>query len=260
MKPLHIITIVLDGMPFMPMQLATFNRLSCDWVWHIVEGVADNVQCTSWCAKIPARLSRDGTTEFLHRLRGHPRVRIYQRAVWPGKVEMFNTAVATIEEDCVLMEIDADEIWQPYQLERIVEMFEHRPEIGHAMFQCRYFVGLNLITVGDDCYGNNPGEWKRAWNFRPGMRFLKHEPPVMENEGIGENRYATKGYDLVFDHYAYAFPHQLKFKEEYYQYKDAYAYWRVLQTLEPRKFPMPLNRFLPWVDDRVLVDTLHKAE
>ena len=54
-------TIVLDGMPWLPMQLAMMQRLKCDWLWAVAEGVADNVADTGWCKKIPPRLSNDGT-------------------------------------------------------------------------------------------------------------------------------------------------------------------------------------------------------
>jgi len=44
-KRLDIVTIVLDGIPFLPIQLSNFNRINTndvDWHWHIVHGSAAN--------------------------------------------------------------------------------------------------------------------------------------------------------------------------------------------------------------------------
>ena len=63
---LHIFTLALDAMPFLPQQLAIFEQLKIPFHWHICEGVADNVLDTDWVAKIPPRFSRDGTSEFIN--------------------------------------------------------------------------------------------------------------------------------------------------------------------------------------------------
>lgn len=104
--PLHIFTIVLDGMPFLPIQFSTFNRLDFPWTWHVVEGAAANVRDTGWCQPQDPRLSQDGSKEFLDSISRHPRVKIYRSPWWPqGKTEMVNAAVAAIKEPCLLSAI-----------------------------------------------------------------------------------------------------------------------------------------------------------
>lgn len=254
---LYILTLALDAMPFLPMQLAVFNRLRVPWSWRIVEGVADNVRDTSWCAKIQPRLSIDGTTEFLNSLRSHPRVRVYQQGLWDGKVSMCNRALRDITEPCVLMQIDADEIWTAFQLDCICEVFEESATFGCAQFRCRYFVGPNIITTTDGAYGNKEGEWVRAWRFKPGMMFKKHEPPLLPFQGNVFSRYSMEGMGLVFDHYAYAYDHQVQFKEQYYNYPNAVNQWRRLQKHQG-PWPVRLKDFLPWVDGKATADLLHK--
>lgn len=253
-------------MPFLPMQLNTFNQLNCDWRWHIVEGAARNVNCTGWCKSQIPRLSNDGSHEFIESLRHHPRVHVRWQPDWKGgKVAMCNAAIEHISEPCVLMQVDVDELWQPWQMERIVQLFDQGPELNQMRFFCRYFVGLNIVTVGQDCYGNNPGEWLRAWRFVPERQpfFEKHEPPVLSSKrcgvmhGVCMDRDVTNEEGLIFDHWAYVFEKQLAYKQEFYGYPDALAHWSRLQ-MHPGPWPVKLRAFLPWVDDHAQADLLHK--
>jgi len=260
---LHILTIVLDGMPFLPMQLATFNRLQCDWHWHIVEGPANNVNCTSWCKTQYPRISLDGSHEFINSLKNHPRCHVRWSNFWSGgKVEMCNAGIEHINAPGILLQVDADELWTADQIDDIVRLFHVFPKMDFAAFFCRYFVGTNIVTIGEDCYGNNPGEWLRAWRFEPGMKFLKHEPPVLL-PGLARgfknlwNRESTRREGLVFEHWAYAFESQLAYKEKFYGYSGAVAQWKQLQN-HPGPWPVKLRDFLPWVDDRAQADLLHK--
>lgn len=262
MMPLHILTIVLDGMPFLPMQLACFNRLRCDWTWHIVEGAARNVNCTAWCKTQYPRLSLDGSHEFIEGLRNHPRVHVRWQPDWKGgKVEMVNAAIEHIDAPCILLEVDVDELWQHWQIERLVQQFEMFPNATCARVKMQYHVGLNIVTVGENCYGNNPGEWLRAWRFHPGQRFAKHEPPVLFPDGERSclDTERTSAYDIIPQHWAYVFESQVAYKEQFYGYDNAVAHWRKLQenTIWPVK---RLKDFLPWVDGRVGADLLHKPE
>lgn len=253
---IHIVTLALDAMPFLPMQLSIFNGLRCDWTWHIIEGVADAVHCTQWCAKISPRLSRDGTTEFLNSLRFHPRVRCYQRQLWDGKIEMLNFALAQIHDPCVLLEVDADEIWQAWQIDRLVQMFTNDPSAISARFFMRYFVGPNLIVQSVNTYGNKAGEWHRAWRFRPGNVFVTHEPPEFSVAGKCVSREATRKIGLIPDHWSYVFRSQLEFKAEYYQYTEAVAHWLRLQH-HSGPWPVLLREYFPWVEDNAEVAPLH---
>ncbi len=259
---LVILTIALDAMPMITWHLPTFNRLPFDWQWLIAEGVADNILDTSWCRKLEPRLSNDGTTDYLGQIQmHHPRVDVFRNTLWPGKTAMFNKLLEHVPDECLLLQVDADEIWTIEQLSKLVRLFEAHTHMHAARFFCRYFVGQNIVTTTEDAYGNNPGEWLRCWRYRKGMQFKTHEPPVLDDPAVFRDskiftRQEMREYKLVFDHYAYAYESQLRFKEQYYGYENAVLQWRALQanTIWPAK----LKQFLPWVDDRASADLVFK--
>lgn len=248
---LLIVTVVLDGDPYIRHHLAQFEKLTCDWHWVICEGVAKNINCTSWCKEIPPRLSNDGTTEYLASIANNKRVTVVQKPLWRGKIEMFNCAVGHFNEPGILLQVDSDELWTAEQLTRLMRLYRERPSAHKMYFFCRYFVGPKIITVGQDGYGNRKTEFLRSWRFHPGMIFQKHEPPIFNhNTGLAVGRHETKAHGLVFDHMAYALEKQVAFKETYYGYTDAVKHWRRLQA--NTEWPVRnLSDFLPWVGDKV---------
>lgn len=246
---LSIFTIVLDGRPFIERHLPVFDALKIPWRWVIVEGAAQNTGCTAWCKPQDPRLSLDGTSEYLDTLKSHPNITVIQSPSWPGKLAMINAALAHMDFAAgVLMEIDADEIWTASQLEDIVTLFREHPYAGEMQFDCRYFVGADIVTVGENCYGNNPREWRRAWRWRRGATFSCHEPPVFDHKGATLVNEVTRQFGLVFDHYAYATEAQVRYKQDFYGYPGAVEGWRRLQA--NTDWPVKLRDFLPWVDDR----------
>lgn len=258
MTRLHIFSIVLDGMPFLPMQLANFNHLpaTIDWRWSVAEGAAMNVNCTRWCRPQEARLSCDGTTEFLNTLRDHPRIKVHQRKRWMGKLEMVNTCLADFRMPGVVLQADIDEVWLPHQLEALLAFFQSRPHVSMAHFFCRYYVGANIVITSEHSYGNRPTEWARAWLWTPELKALSHEPPIMVGcaDGVCATREHTRDFGLVFDHYAYAFESQVAYKGKFYNYPNAVQQWRKLQA--NRNWPCSLSTLLPWVDKGVVANQL----
>lgn len=256
---IQILTIVLDGMPYIERHLATFEALKTPWRWTIVEGVAKPVNCTAWCKDIPARLSQDGTTEYLETLKTHPNVTVIQRAEWRGKVEMLNAGLASMKTAGVLLEVDADELWTSAQIDRIYDLFKARHELGAIYFYCHYFVGPDIVAVTPNAYGNNSYEWLRAWRMKGGAVFEKHEPPIYGgNAGRIMSREESRSLGLVFRHMAYATETAVAFKEVYYGYPGAVAAWRRLQA--NTRWPVPLKQFLPWSDERAMVDQFNPPD
>ena len=251
-KRIDILTIVLDGMPWIACHLPVFNKLSIPWHWHIVEGAAMNTHCTKWCNPQTPRLSKDGTNEYLDSISGHPNITVYRKEKWDGKVEMVNAPLANIKKECVLLEVDCDEMWTTKQLEDMVEMFESDKDRTHAMFWCRMFFGPHLVMTTRNCYANNPGQdWKRAWRFKPGASFKSHEPPSLIGEHNGFSHSDTESRGLVFDHYAYATLKQAQFKEQFYRYNGAAEQWKRLQECD--QLPVRISDFLGWVKDKSCV-------
>jgi ADP-heptose:LPS heptosyltransferase/glycosyltransferase involved in cell wall biosynthesis len=278
--PVHFFTIVLNGKPFINYHIEMMKKLPFRWHWHIIEGVADLKHDTGWSLQYGGKihdelhkngLSNDGTSEYIDELyKLFPKnISIYRKPsgiFWDGKLEMVNAPLANINEECILWEIDSDELWTSEQVIKMRELFINQPEKTAAFYLCHFFVGEKLVITSRDTYGNHTDyEWQRTWRYIPGDRWLSHEPPSLcrlLNNGrwvdlsqINSFRYAdTASLGLIFQHYAYATEDSVKFKEQYYGYKNATAQWKNLQ--EQRQFPLFLKDYFAWVNDNAIVNTV----
>lgn len=244
---LVVMTIVYNGMPFIPTIFFNLQATKLDWRWIVAEGASANTHCTSWCQQQAPGLSTDGTSEFLDMLKGHPRVTVLRKEMWDGKVEQCNACLAEIKESCVLIQMDSDEIWRPDAIEKIVQNFNDDPLAAVGQLKCRYFLGVNIVATSRDGYGNKRGEWLRIWRFTPGDKFNRHEPPMLAQQAKGHylnpDWLAMDG--MTFDHYAWWSENQAAYKEQFYGYPNALNLWRRLQ--ENKEWPVKdLRAFLPW--------------
>src|SRR4029077_3215178 len=152
---LAVATLVLDGEPWIEKHLPTFANTYLRWNWIVVHGSCQNQGSTRWCRTQEPRFSGDGTAEYLASIASDdPRITLIESADWKSKDDMINAAVERIKEPCVLMQIDADEIYTPKNLERVVEEFMSDDSLGAIQMRCRYFVGPDLICIGDNCWSN----------------------------------------------------------------------------------------------------------
>ncbi len=276
--PIHFFTIVLNGMPFLEYHINAFKALNVPWHWHIVEGVATLNHDTAWSVSqgghIPQQmhrngLSNDGTSSYIDNLaKEYPsNISIYRKPAgqfWDGKREMVAAPLPHLPAQCLLWQLDNDELWTPQQIHTLHEMFAKDPSRTAAWFWCHYFVGPELAISTRNCYAQNPGqEWLRVWKFERGMEWVSHEPPVLarrnqfgqvSNVGLANPfmHADTERAGLVFQHMSYVTEAQIAFKESYYGYRGATASWNALQN--QHEFPVPLKNFFPWVQDSTMVD------
>ena len=276
--PIHFFTIVLNGEPFIHYHINIFKELSVRWHWHIVEGVADLKHDTAWSLRLGGEVtddihiqgrSKDGTTEYLDELaRLYPEnITIYRKPkgeFWDGKREMIQAPLVNIQEECLLWQVDVDELWTVEQIESARLLFVANPDKTAAYYWCWYFVGEKLVISTRNCYTQNPQqEWLRTWRFKPEYAWAAHEPPVLV-ERLTDGNFRdiakinpflhdeTETHNLLFQHYSYVLPEQLKFKESYYGYKEAESQWLNLQ--QAKVFPLLLREYLSWVTDQTMVD------
>ncbi|HYV30157.1 MAG TPA: glycosyltransferase, partial [Candidatus Binatia bacterium] len=186
-------------------------------------------------------------------------------AFWDGKLEMVNAPLDRIREECLLWQVDSDELWTTEQFLTARDLFRTHPDKTAALYFCHYFVGEQLVITTRDTYGNHRGyEWIRTWRFTPGCRWTAHEPPRLcrpsgqerldDLAGVNPFHHGEKETaGLIFQHFAYATAEQLKFKEAYYGYADALRQWRRLQR--QTRLPLALKQHFAWVTDDALVDT-----
>ncbi|TWA59788.1 ADP-heptose:LPS heptosyltransferase [Azospirillum brasilense] len=287
MLPVHFLTIVLNGDPFIRYHLEMFRQLPFPWHWHIVEGVAELVNDTAWSVthggRVPQHLHRDGrssdgTTEYLDRIaEAEPgRVSVHRKppgVFWQGKLEMVSAPLAAMTEECLLWQVDADELWTVEQIVRARRMFLESPSRTAALYLCHFFVGPSLVLDRLDGYGNHRSyEWLRTWRYRPGDYWQSHEPPRLvrpQPEGAvvelgAANPFLheeTAAAGLVFQHFAYATREQVAFKEVYYGYDGAVGRWESLQAAgrSVGGGALPLRDFFLWVTDAATVTRVEHA-
>jgi len=204
--------------------------------WIIVEGAAGNTGSTKWCKKIPDKYhnngnSVDGTVDFLKKLKG---VKIiFANGIWKSKDEMVNRAIKEIKQNkAFLWQIDIDEQWTAKQIGEA----EKNLNGDTGMFLCDYYVGKNLIAKGEWGEGKKL-PYRRLWKWR-GQSFASHEPPILKG-GNGKEVLLKQR----FKHYAYYFPQDVKFKENYYTgHRNIYQRWLDLQ--KETKFPQSISRLI----------------
>jgi len=277
--PVHFFTIVLNGQPFIRYHINVMRHLPFRWHWHIIEGVAELTHDTAWSVANGGEITRtfhrnglslDGTSEYLDQLSSlfPQNITLYRPEpgrFWDGKRAMVSAPLAHIHEECLLWQIDVDEFWTPEQFCAARNLFRHHPDKTAAIYACNFYVGPNLII--SDRYsatGNLRDTWLRSWRYTPGCTWKAHEPPMLHCptadgascDVAGINPFwhtETKEAGLVFQHYAYVLPQQIRFKEKYYGYKNAYFLW--LQLQKETRFPLRLKEFFPWpfVDDGDMV-------
>ena len=278
--PVHFFTIVLNGEPFIRYHLEMFKELPFRWHWHVVEGAASLVHDTAWSVAAGGRLedaahasglSTDGTSAYLDEAAASDpgRVSIYRKAggaLWDGKREMVSAPLSAIGEECLLWQVDADELWTADQVVAVRRLFVEQPDRMAAYYWCDYFVAPETVVATRYNYSANPDlEWLRTWRFRPGDRWIAHEPPrLIRPRRLGVIELAesrpftqdeTEGVGAVFQHFAYATEEQVRFKESYYAHHGALEGWRRLRSaVETGAGPVRLADFFPWVEDETLVD------
>ncbi len=276
--PIHFFTIVLNGEPFIRYHIDVLQQLPFKWHWHIIEGVAEQKHDSAWMLSLGGKItdelhcrgqSKDGTSEYIDEIaRLYPKnITVYRKPegiFWDGKREMVNAPLENIKEECLLWQVDADELWTAEQICTARQMFINHPEKTAAFYWCWYFVGENLVISTRNCYAQNPQQdWLRTWRFKPGAFWASHEPPrLVESLPNSECRDVaavnpflheeTEQQGLVFQHFAYVTLEQLRFKQIYYGYKNAVVEWMALQA--QTEFPVRLGNYFSWVQDETMVD------
>jgi hypothetical protein len=249
-------TIVLNGFPFIKKQAEIIPEIFDEW--HIIEGATLPLKDTAWCKNIDhkfysdKKLSIDGTTEFIDTIVDNKKIFVHRKFdFWNGKTEMCNQIEHKME-NCILMQFDVDEIWNKEILKEILEFSKNNEEFHGMLFKCNYYVGPNILIQNENCYGNNVGEWARLWKIKNKTKWEKHEPPQIQGLNKFLSRDFTKKKGWVFDHYAYVLENQIKFKENFYGYNNAFNEWKNLQL--NNNFPCELKNYLKWVNDCSIVD------
>lgn len=200
--------------------------------WVIVEGVSRPTGSTSWCKELSTDfhnnyLSNDGTTEFLDSIKSD-KVTIVRckDKPWNNKDDQVNAAIdhiKTITNECMLWQVDIDEKWTARQLREAEETLKlNKGKTG--CFLCNYYVGPKQIATGQWGEGNYE-PYRRLWDWK-GEKFISHEPPKLDGKNGPGLLLPQK-----FNHFAYYYEEDVKFKEAYYQgYEGLLSRWKEVQN------------------------------
>jgi len=238
-------TIILNGLHHLQHNdYANYILDNFDY-WVVVEGASGNKGSTSWCNKMLDKYhnngnSIDGTIEYLENLSETRKNLIFVKAdgCWESKDVQVNrciTEVKKLTNKCMLWEIDIDEQWNnDDMLEAETELLKLGGKCG--CFKCHYFLGENIQAIGEWGEGNVI-RYNRLWDWE-GEYFKCHEPPLLD----GRN----DSYLLPqrFNHYAFYFEKDVKFKNDWYKGHDGcHEKWLLLQ--QENIFPQNIRYLFP---------------
>lgn len=198
--------------------------------WIIVEGASESLFCTKWCKEMPSEYHNNGASiddtagaiELQKKYKTDCKItHIKPNGLWKGKVAMFNAALELIKEPCYLWEVDADEVWNKTSVIGTNNMIENLGYDG-ASFMCNYYLPNGLIVRGTWGESTIDG-YHRMWKYKPGSKFLSHEPPRLE----GATKIMHHKFTPRFNHYAYYLEEDVIFKSKWYSmHENIYEGWK----------------------------------
>ena len=241
-------TIILNGLHHLKHNNFGKRMLEMFDYWIIVDGAAGNQGTSAWCKKMLCRYhnkgdSNDGTLDYLLDLYMSSSnnekmiITLANGEPWPSKDVMVRSAVtkaSVVASNAFLWQIDVDEQWTPFQLQRAEdELVEADKDTG--MFLCDFYVGQDILARGDWGEGK-VYPYRRLWRWK-GQQFESHIPPKLEG-GNGKEVLLSQR----FKHYAYYFEQDVEFKSNYYTgYNNILKNWKKLQEMPDKDFPLPAS-------------------
>lgn len=226
---LHIVTPVLNGMPFIARQWEEISKIRGDFIWHVIEGVSIPIDAGGHRKMVQDDEHRgwrsvDGTSEFLDSITS-PNVRVGRKAApWKGVIEMANFPGTFFTNGDVIHVMDVDEFWTARQLDFIPTVMLETGS-GKAWYWCKYYLGPDVIVRNRVPPGNDPKDaWIRTFVYS-GHPFLTYEPPNMPFAGLSAKHSWTESQGLVFDHLSWVTEKQVARKCSIYsepRYMDAW--------------------------------------
>ena len=217
-------------------------------LWIIAEGASRSQGSTKWCKSMSDKYqdegrSVDGTCNYLFNLtRKFLNVKTTQQfgglseykdtdsGFWLSKDCQVNACIEILKymnfswkvDPIYLWQIDCDEQWKIEDMKEAEKMLD-RSGCRVGMFYCNYWVGKNLQAKGDWGEGKKL-PYRRLWKWE-GEYFKSHEPPILGDGSLTEFLLPQR-----FDHYAYYFEQDVKFKNDWYSgHEGIYERWLKLQ-------------------------------
>ncbi len=219
--------IVLNGEPFLRYNLQALYPFAHEII--VVEGACPSASPHS----TPDGHSLDGTLETLRefKTRSDPEGKLtivtaemdgHPDGFWNEKDEM-SQAYARRATGNYLWQVDADEFYQPEDMQRVSELLQADPEIKAVAFRVRTFWGGLGYRTDGIALRREAQDFHRLFAWRPTYRYISHRPPtVVDEHGRNLRTYKTLAASelalrgIYLYHYSFLFPFQVRFKLTYY--------------------------------------------
>ncbi|MBN1680153.1 MAG: glycosyltransferase family 2 protein [Anaerolineae bacterium] len=213
--------IVLNGEPFVRYNLRALYPFAHEII--VVEGAAPAAAAIA----TPDGHSRDSTLETLRRFKAEEDpddklIIITRDGFWSEKDEM-SQAYAKRATGDYLWQIDSDEFYHPEDMQRVLEMLKHDPDITVvSVKEITFWGGPDVICDGwylrrgaENCF--------RVFKWGEGYTYVTHRPPTV-HDAQGRDLRSLKWIQapemtrrgVIMYHYSLLLPRQVMEKCEYY--------------------------------------------
>lgn len=168
--------------------------------------------------------STDGTTEMVSEFKkSHPNVVLLRKnRPWNGKVEMFNAALALIDDGYV-WQIDVDEFWHHKTIDHMKGFLERNPDYTEVETWAYHYWGdpFHHCRIDKTAWGNKE-PWRRVFKIRKGEIFSRHEPPRIRRSERNNVLTREKAWAMGFHfhHFGYVMKQQFIDRERFYGLKS----------------------------------------
>lgn len=220
--------IVLNGEPFLRYNLRTLYPFAHQII--LVEGAA----LAAANIATPDGHSLDNTLEIARQFKASedPDGKLtivtaedegYPNGFWPGEKHQQSQAYARRATGDYLWQVDVDEFYQPNDILFVLRMLTARPDITAVSFKMiTFWGGFDYIT--DGWYLRQGAKiYRRLFKWGPDYCYVTHRPPTVYNAQQQDlftknpvNGYQMARYGVFLYHYSLVFPHQVRYKSDYY--------------------------------------------
>jgi len=151
----------------------------------------------------------------------------YQNGFWPGEKHEQSQAYAKRATGDYLWQVDIDEFYKPDDMQSVIAMLRHDPDITAVSFkQITFWGGFDYIT--DGWYLRRGAEiYHRLFKWGPGYQYVTHRPPTVYDANgrdlrslkrVTGHQLARQG--ILLYHYSLLLPKHVQDKCAYYAEAD----------------------------------------
>ena len=217
--------IVLNGEPFIRYTLRALYPFAHEII--VVEGAVPGAKSIATADGHSLDKTLATLQDFQAREDPEGKLQVISRdGFWSEKDEMSQAYAARASGD-YLWQVDADEFYQPADMQAVCDLLREQPDITALSFNTLTFWGAPQYRVDSWYKRRGAVEFHRLFNWGRGYQYASHRPPtVLDARGrdLRQIRW-LRGDDLAgrgifLYHYSLLLPKQVREKSAYYSQAD----------------------------------------